>query len=85
MHENEKICLLSNKSPTEKKLKNKIAKREIRHVPKNFEFSSTIWVLGDYVITIMTRQKPHYAFVLKDSVFAANQRLIFQLLWEISK
>lgn len=83
MHQKEKILLLSNKSDTEKKLKGEVARREIKVVPKSFEFSSTIWVLGEYVVTIMTRQKPHYAFQLKDTVFAANQRLMFQLFWKI--
>ncbi len=82
MHEGEQILLLSNKSSTEHKLKGKVHKREIKHLPKAFEISSTIWILGDYIISIMTRQKPHYAFQLKDTVFAANQRLIFQLLWK---
>lgn len=81
MKEEEKICLFSNQSETEKRLKRKISKRSIKTIKKEFEFSSTIWILGDYVVTIMTRQQPHYAFQLHDSVFAANQRLIFQMLW----
>lgn len=81
MHEKERIMLLSNKSETEKDLKGQIARRQIKMPPKGLDFSSTIWVLGDYVVTIMTRQKPHYAFQLKDAVFAANQRNMFQMLW----
>ena len=81
MHPNEKICLLSNKSETEKKLKSKVAKRSVKSVPKQYQVSSTVWTLGEYVVTIMTRQKPHYAFQLQDAVFAANQRMTFQMLW----
>jgi sugar-specific transcriptional regulator TrmB len=83
MQPDEKICLLSNKSETEKKLKSKVTRRSIKTVPKQFQVSSTVWTLGEYVITIMTRQKPHYAFQLQDSVFAANQRMTFQLLWSV--
>ena len=83
MDKDEKIYLLSNRSETEKKLKNHVSRRIIKAIPKKFQFSSTVWVLGDFVITIMTRQKPHYAFILQDAVFAANQRLTFQLLWEL--
>ncbi len=79
----EKICLLSNRSATEKKLKNRVSRREIRVIPKEFQFSSTVWVVGDYVVSIMTRQQPHYAFQLQDAVFAANHRLMFQLLWHL--
>ena len=77
----EKIWLLSNQSGIEEKLKGKVARRIIKQLPAGVEFSSTIWVLGEYVVTIMNRQKPHYAFLLKDAVFAANQRAIFKLLW----
>ena len=81
----ERIWLISNQSGTEEKLKGKVARRIIKQLPKGVEFSSTIWVLGEYVITIMTRQKPHYAFMLKDAVFAANQRAVYQLLWQSIK
>lgn len=77
----EKIWLLSNQSVVEEKLKGKVARRIIKQLPQGVEFSSTIWVLGEYVVTIMIRQKPHYAFLLKDAVFAANQRTIFKMLW----
>jgi len=81
----EKIWLISNESPTETKLRGQVARRIIKPVPSGVEFSSTIWVLGEYVVTIMIRQKPHYAFMLKDAVFAANQRAVFQLLWRSIK
>ena len=83
MEKEEKIQLLSNQSSTEKKLRNRVARRVIKVLPKKYHFSSTVWVLGDYVVTIMTRQKPHYAFQLQDAVFAANQRLTFELLWGV--
>ncbi len=81
----EKIKLFSNKSEIENKLQGKIVDRTIKIVPDKSQFSSTIWILGEYVVTIMTRQKPHYAFVLKDAVFASNQRQMFQLLWSSRK
>lgn len=77
----EKIQLLSNRSEVEKNLKKKLRQRIIRQLPRDMEFSSTIWVLGEYVVMIMTRQQPHYAFQLRDKAFADNQRTIFQLLW----
>jgi sugar-specific transcriptional regulator TrmB len=81
MFPEERVKLLSNKSPIEKKLKGKIEKRTIKTVPAQFEFSSTIWVLGDYIISISTRQKPHYAFQIKDSAFSENLRKMFQMHW----
>lgn len=81
----ERVWLFSNQSQIERTLKGQIARREIRLVPEGMEFSSTIWVMGDYVVTLMIRQKPHYAFQLKDAVFARNQRTIFQMLWQVTK
>ncbi len=83
MKPEEKVNLLSNRSEIENKLRGKISRRQIKKLPKGTEFSSTIWSLGEYVIMIMTRQQPHYAFQLKDAVFAANQRTTFQLLWKL--
>lgn len=76
------ICLISNDAHVEDELKGKVPGREIKRVPAQYDFSSTIWVWGDYIILIMTRQEPHYAFQLHDAVFAANLRLVFMLLWE---
>ena len=78
----EQAFLFSNQSEVETSLKDQVPRRYIKLVPNEFRFSSTIWVAGEYVITIMTRQKPHYAFQLKDAVFASNQRNVFQLLWQ---
>lgn len=81
MKKDEKINLFSNEADIEHALKGTVENREIRPVPAKFPFSSSIWVLGEYIVLIMTKQQPHYAFQLKDAVFAANLRLIFQLLW----
>ncbi len=80
---NERILLLSNESATEKSLAGKVARRQIKTMPREAQFSSTIWVVGDYIVSIMTRQKPHYAFQIKDPVFAANQRKLFQQMWRM--
>jgi len=75
------IQLISNDAPIEKELKGKVAGRRILPIPLGFDFSSTIWVTGEYLILVMTRNEPNYSFVIKDAVFAENMRLVFQLLW----
>jgi len=79
----EKIHLVSNVSAVEEGLRGKVRGREIRSIPDLLEFSSTIWVLGDYIVLIMTRHKPFYSFQIHDPVFGANLRSVFQLLWRI--
>ena len=78
----EKICLFSNSGNVEKELRHKIGQREVRPLPEGTRFSSSIWIYGDYIVMGVTRQKPHYAVQMHDSVFAANLRTIFELLWK---
>lgn len=79
--EDQVINLFSHKASIERKLKKPPVEREIRVVPDAFKFNSTIWVCGDYIIMIMTREKPHYSFQILDPVFASNLKMIFKLLW----
>lgn len=81
----EQVKLLSNNSPMEEKLRGKIERREIRQIPEEYDFSSSVWIVGDYIILIMTRQEPVYAFQFRDANFAANLRSVFRLLWTMTK
>lgn len=77
----EKVCLISNSAPIEEQLRGRVRGREIRSINSLLEFSSTIWILGDYIVLIMNRHDPIYSFQIHDPVFAANLRSVFQLLW----
>ena len=78
----ERIRLFSNSSDFEQELVHKIARREVRGLPQGTQFKSSIWLYGDYIVMGSTRQEPHYAFQIKNQIFAANLRTIFQLLWQ---
>ena len=80
----EMVKLFSNQSPTEKLLKGKIGRREVRLVPEDMSFSSTIWVVGDFLVTVLTRQEPHYAFEIWNPALTQNLRAVFRMLWELS-
>ncbi len=77
------VRLFSNESELEQGLRGKVALRTIRPFPLDFQFDSTIWICGDYIILLMTHEKPHYAFELKDARFAGSLRMIFGLLWSL--
>lgn len=83
LHQEAKIQgqILSNISETESKLSGQIPRREVRVLDPSIEFSSSIWIMGDFIIMIMTRNEPYYAFQLHDSVFAGNLREVFQHLY----
>lgn len=78
----ERIYLFSNPSNVEKELLHKIPMREVRAIPEGIQFKSSIWLYGDYIFMIMSREKPHFAVHIKNDMFASNLRTIFQLLWK---
>lgn len=78
------VKLLSNQTESEIKMEKRIlSRREIKFWDKTKDFSGTVWVTGDYFITVITRTKPHYLIEINDSVLAHNQRELFKGLWEI--
>jgi predicted transcriptional regulator len=80
----QRVQLFSNDALIEKKLAGKVKNREIRSVPPQFRLTSTLWVCGDYIITININDKVQNAFQVKDANLGANLRLIFALLWELT-
>ncbi len=80
----ELVHLFSNWSKEEAALAGKVRNRFIKPVPPDFKISSTLWVVGDFIVMIASQQKPHYAFEMIDSVLAANLRQMFQFLWQVT-
>jgi len=80
--EREEICLFSNVSGVQQQKQAKIKNREIRPLPDDLEFASSIWVHGEYVLLGATRRSPHYAVLINDAVLASNLRAVFQLIWK---
>jgi sugar-specific transcriptional regulator TrmB len=74
--------LLSNASPIEYKMEKRMSriKRNIRFIP-GMDFTSSIWVGGDYLVMAVTRQHPHYLFEIHDATLAHNMREVFKKLW----
>lgn len=81
-----KLQLLTNQSSTEKQLK-KISypNREVKFYKKSHTFSATTWIAGEYMIILDTKQRPHYAIEIRNSVLTSNQREIFKALWNYVK
>jgi sugar-specific transcriptional regulator TrmB len=78
-----KVQLFSNTSSIENKLKDKYveSRRDIKFL-KNTNFTSTVFVSGDYLTMVITRQHPHYLFEIHDKTLAHNMREVFKKLWE---
>jgi sugar-specific transcriptional regulator TrmB len=76
-----KLKMLGNQSELEKNIKSKYKQREIRYYDKKHTFTSTIWINGDYVIIIHTKQSPMYLFEITDKDLANNLRQLFINIW----
>ena len=82
-NKNLKGRVVSNESVIEKKLAKQYSKdkRDVRTVP-NMHFTSSLWVAGDSVITIMTRKHPFYLYEIQDPLLAQTMRELCKKLWQ---
>ena len=86
LHDNIELKLLSNKSETEKEMKKAgYERRQIKFWKHANEFTSSIWVVGDYLVMIMTRENPHYLVEIHDEHLAQNMREVFKGIWKDMK
>lgn len=76
--------LLTNDKQAEKELAKRIPneKRQVKYWDKTVNFTATHAVLGDYVLFIVTNQRPHYLVETHDAVMAQNLREMFKGFWE---
>jgi sugar-specific transcriptional regulator TrmB len=77
--------MFTNAKPSERDIHEKVSdeRRTVKYLDeKNNEFTATQAVLGDYVIYVMTNEKPYYMIEIHDRVMAHNLRETFKLLWE---
>ncbi|TSA44757.1 hypothetical protein D4R52_03715 [bacterium] len=75
-----KLKLLSNEEAEKIKGK-KYERRQIRFWDQSKKFSATTWILGDFVVMIVTSQKPFYLVEIHDAVLAHDMREVFKGIW----
>jgi sugar-specific transcriptional regulator TrmB len=78
------LQLLSNESAEVLK-KKKYPNRKIKFWKETKDFSASTWIAGDYVIMIVTSQRPHYLVEIHDAVLAHNMREVFKGIWKTLK
>lgn len=77
------LKLLTNDSDVEKEMvREKFERRQIKFWKRSVNFTATQWIVGDYAVFLMTRQKPHYLVQMHDPVYCENMRELFRSLWE---
>ena len=76
------LKLFSNDSTIENHMQKKnLDRRQIRFWKGENTFTATQWVVGEYIIQIVTAGKPFYLVEIHDSVLAHNMREVFRELW----
>lgn len=75
------VKLLSNNTSAEKQMaRGSATQREVRFW-KDIKFTSSLWVVGEYVIVLYTRDEPYHLIEIKNKELARNLELVFQNLW----
>jgi sugar-specific transcriptional regulator TrmB len=82
VHKETEVKLLTNSSSIERRIYPKYPRRHIRAWDKSDGFTSTTWVVGQYVIMVVTGRKPNYLVEIHDVMFAESQRNLFKGIWE---
>ncbi|MDO8524326.1 MAG: helix-turn-helix domain-containing protein [bacterium] len=78
------VKLLTNKSPIEQRMaKKQYPQRKMKFWSDTKQFTASTWVCGDYVVMIITNQKPHYLVEIYDATLAHNMRETFKGLWKM--
>ena len=81
-----KVHLISNVSQIEQKMSKKLSrvKRDIRFLD-GMNFTSSVWVAGDYLVMTFTKQHPFYLVEIHDATLAHNMKEVFKKLWSLTK
>jgi predicted transcriptional regulator len=76
------LQLLTNESAAESVIQKKvIARRHVKFWKNDNPFSATTWVCGQYVVMIVTKERPHSLIEIDNPILAANLRSVFRELW----
>lgn len=78
-----KMHLVTNEADIEKILEKRYQKneRDVRFTD-SMKFTSSVWVGGEYLIMIVTRNRPFYLFEIHDAALADNMREVFKNVWK---
>lgn len=75
------LKLFTNQSTVEEEMKGKnISRRNLKWWTGD-NFTSTQWILGEYIVSIVTREKLHYLVQIRDRVLADSMRNLAKNLW----
>jgi len=85
----EQLKLFCNRTPTEARIAKEVGdmaqgRRALRELPAGITFASSVWVIGEFVITLKTVTSPHVAMVIHDATLSHNLASVFLFLWKVT-
>lgn len=80
VHKDSIVNMFSNHSNTERRLRYKYPKRQVKFL-ENQNFTATTWVVGNYLILVSCGQSPSYLIEIHDTTLSHNMRELFKNLW----
>ncbi len=81
-----KLRVFTNESDIEEKMKTKeYSDRRMLRFLEGKNFTASQLVGGNYVLFLVTKQRPYYMVEIHDSVIAHNVRELFKDIWEKTK
>lgn len=81
-----KLKLFSNDVEIENEMKKKrLTRRKIRFWTGDTSITGTQWILGDYIVSIVTSEKSNYLIQTHDPIMAHNMRELYKKLWKDSE
>ncbi len=81
-NKNYRAKFFTNQSIIENKLKKLVSanKRAINFI-ENIKFTGSLWISGDYLVMVVTSQRPFYLVEFHDKTLAHNLREMLKQLW----
>jgi len=77
------LKLISNDSTAEQEVAAKgYSNRHIAFWKDGIQFSSTLWIMGEYIVSIVLNQEPNYLVEIHDAVLAKNLSETFKGIWD---
>ena len=79
-----KVKMIYNEKVRQRKIKEKLKLLEMKFLPKNYDFPSTIMIYEDKVVTIVWTDLP-FGFMIKSKDAVKSNMNFFEILWNIAK
>lgn len=76
------VKLVSNPTSSEREMQKKVPReRVVRFLKEKSDFTASVWVTGEYIVMLYTKDRPSYLIEIYNPVFAQNIREVFKILW----